>query len=494
MFSFIKTKQCPCKKQQAIKTCADCSISYCNDCLKPCASCKLRSHQNTKSKVICNNCGITCSKCSEVICKGCQNNICKCAQFQCLNCFQEKLFKCGVCGLSICKQCSVLCPNCSKAICTDCQRVCKCSKIVGCKNCASLENLCKSCKKITCADHIKKCEMNCGTMQCTLKCMVECFRCKKKICLKCSKSCSCLLTLCPNHVYICKQFSKSCRKRVCDICAMVCKKCNDKFCEYDVVKCSKCKTKNTCITCSPQCSNCYLKLCPCAGPCKSCGINYFCTENWGQQLSCGFQCEACNNKCCRSCKTPSSKECKKCFQKKECRWNERETNGDFVIKIGDSKLNVHSDVLKQASPVFEAMLRLEMKEKLEGELVIDTGSKEAVTVLLNYIYFNGSISNSPNDAHVWFEVYQLAKMYEIKNLPQLAVSEICKLINKQNVLDILAMSFSEGVDEVLEKCFEVMNISQDSRWIILLMLRSNLDLQKRVKYLEEKFEKYIKKR
>uniref|UniRef100_A0A914LCV2 BTB domain-containing protein n=1 Tax=Meloidogyne incognita TaxID=6306 RepID=A0A914LCV2_MELIC len=88
---------------------------------------------------------------------------------------------------------------------------------------------------------------------------------------------------------------------------------------------------------------------------------------------------------------------------------------DFVIKIGDVKINVHRCILAQNSSVFLTMFeQTDMIEAKNGELEITDSSPECFQALIEYFYL-GQISSNILENNV-DDLYAIAHKYEVHSL------------------------------------------------------------------------------
>nr|CAD2151046.1 unnamed protein product [Meloidogyne enterolobii] len=89
------------------------------------------------------------------------------------------------------------------------------------------------------------------------------------------------------------------------------------------------------------------------------------------------------------------------------------TLSDFVIKIGDEKINVHRCILAQNSNVFLTMFKQkDMIEAKNGELEIVDSSPECFKAMIEYFYL-GKINSSNLLENNIDELYALANKYEV---------------------------------------------------------------------------------
>uniref|UniRef100_A0A915LNZ5 BTB domain-containing protein n=1 Tax=Meloidogyne javanica TaxID=6303 RepID=A0A915LNZ5_MELJA len=104
---------------------------------------------------------------------------------------------------------------------------------------------------------------------------------------------------------------------------------------------------------------------------------------------------------------------------------------DFVIKIGDVKINVHRCILAQNSSVFLTMFeQTDMIEAKNGELEITDSSPECFQALIEYFYL-GQISSNILENNV-DDLYAIAHKYEVHSLMDKCEIIMASSIDKTN--------------------------------------------------------------
>nr|CAD2195865.1 unnamed protein product [Meloidogyne enterolobii] len=86
------------------------------------------------------------------------------------------------------------------------------------------------------------------------------------------------------------------------------------------------------------------------------------------------------------------------------------TLSDFVIKIGDEKINVHRCILAQNSSVFLTMFEQNMIEARNGELEIVDSSPECFKAMIEYFY-HGKINSSSFSFYLIFIKNKIKVIY-----------------------------------------------------------------------------------
>ncbi len=102
---------------------------------------------------------------------------------------------------------------------------------------------------------------------------------------------------------------------------------------------------------------------------------------------------------------------------------------DFVIQCQDKYFSCHRFILKIRSPVFKAMLESDNTESTNGVLVIVDFDKEVVQSFLEYLY-----TDKCSDLTALAEdLLIIADKYDVQGLVAMAMNELGKNINEENV-------------------------------------------------------------
>jgi ribosomal protein S8 len=122
-----------------------------------------------------------------------------------------------------------------------------------------------------------------------------------------------------------------------------------------------------------------------------------------------------------------------------------ERNGkDFLIVIGDKKLKVHKQVLKDASLAFSGMLQSGMKEAIENKMIIEDFEFKIVEAAIKLLYgVNGLRKFSFEEMLV---LYRFADKYEIHHIMDLVEGYLIKEISSSNVVQLIQFSAPDSLN------------------------------------------------
>jgi hypothetical protein len=123
---------------------------------------------------------------------------------------------------------------------------------------------------------------------------------------------------------------------------------------------------------------------------------------------------------------------------------------DLKIKTSDQKLfKTHKLILRARSEYFDRMFSNNMKEKLKSEIVVEFDSR-IIKRLLRFIY-TGDINMKEANS---LELFEVAKFYEIKNLPETCLKSIQKNLKTENALETISYAIIYELDELFDLCIE----------------------------------------
>lgn len=122
-------------------------------------------------------------------------------------------------------------------------------------------------------------------------------------------------------------------------------------------------------------------------------------------------------------------DCKKMFESKRL--------SDFEVKSKDGDvIKAHKAILAARSPVFLAMLEVDMDEAKKGFVNVSDFGTKALTELLRYIYCN-EIEDIDEIAR---ELIFTAEKYDLEPLKKLCIESIIKTLTADNVVEALMIS------------------------------------------------------
>uniref|UniRef100_A0A0N5BT34 Speckle-type POZ protein (inferred by orthology to a human protein) n=1 Tax=Strongyloides papillosus TaxID=174720 RepID=A0A0N5BT34_STREA len=109
---------------------------------------------------------------------------------------------------------------------------------------------------------------------------------------------------------------------------------------------------------------------------------------------------------------------------------------DCVIKVGNSKMNVHKCILASRSEVFGSILADQQYESCSGIIEINGFRLEVVKEMINYLY----TGMSPNMDNMACEMLEIGEKYRLERLKLMAEESLLYSLSIENACDYLACS------------------------------------------------------
>lgn len=124
---------------------------------------------------------------------------------------------------------------------------------------------------------------------------------------------------------------------------------------------------------------------------------------------------------------------------------------DVTLVVEDREIKVHQLILAARSPVFNAMLSVDMREKREKRITIPDVSYVAAKEFLEFIY-SAQLKTTKNAK----DLLILAEMYQITDLKNACENILVAQLNKENALDYLyAANLYSCKPKLKKKAFEI---------------------------------------
>lgn len=133
---------------------------------------------------------------------------------------------------------------------------------------------------------------------------------------------------------------------------------------------------------------------------------------------------------------------------------ETESHTDIILEIGETKLKAHKSILCARSPVFAAMLSLNMFECQSGVIEI-TDTDTTVMKELLYFMYTDQLSSPTILKDQSESLFCAASKYQIMGLVTICEDQICHDVNLENILSILCLSDTYGSSRIKEKAFQL---------------------------------------
>ena len=123
---------------------------------------------------------------------------------------------------------------------------------------------------------------------------------------------------------------------------------------------------------------------------------------------------------------------------------------DFKLKCSDDEvLTCHKVILAARSPVFYAMMSIDMKEAQQGFAEVPDFDSKLMEQVLHFIYCNKVI----NLEELSYQLIFAAEKYELKELKRMCIEHIIKNLKIENVTESLIISNRiSGSDKMFTKC------------------------------------------
>lgn len=133
---------------------------------------------------------------------------------------------------------------------------------------------------------------------------------------------------------------------------------------------------------------------------------------------------------------------------------------DFIIKTEKKEFKVHKITLSARSDYFAAMFRSDMKEVKTGVMTIENTRPEVIEELLQFVYAD----MSPKLSEMYFELFEAAHFYEIRDLERLCIDHMATHMCADNITAIL--SYCDKYSQSDLKCVALKFIDDHEEMIV----------------------------
>eukprot|EP01095_Lingulamoeba_sp_RSL-Kostka_P001116 TRINITY_DN1159_c1_g1_i1.p1 TRINITY_DN1159_c1_g1~~TRINITY_DN1159_c1_g1_i1.p1 ORF type:complete len:303 (-),score=103.13 TRINITY_DN1159_c1_g1_i1:105-1013(-) len=128
---------------------------------------------------------------------------------------------------------------------------------------------------------------------------------------------------------------------------------------------------------------------------------------------------------------------------------------DITFIVEDQEIHAHKCILYARSEYFKALLsNNDMKENKNNKILINEITYDTLIVILQWIY-TGTINSIKDE--ILIDVLQASDKFLLSNLKKKASNYIRLGITKNNVLDILRLSFLYHANELQYFCYDFIN-------------------------------------
>ena len=129
---------------------------------------------------------------------------------------------------------------------------------------------------------------------------------------------------------------------------------------------------------------------------------------------------------------------------------------DIQLKCKDQTFNCHRVLLAGKSPVFDAMLHIDMEEASSGCIEIRNMKPRILNAVLEFIYSNKiETKKLRDDPDFAGDLLAAAEMYDMPRLKQICEDELCDILAVNNVLLLLEAGDTHRATKLKEKALKM---------------------------------------
>uniref|UniRef100_A0A905AW16 BTB domain-containing protein n=1 Tax=Glossina morsitans morsitans TaxID=37546 RepID=A0A905AW16_GLOMM len=141
---------------------------------------------------------------------------------------------------------------------------------------------------------------------------------------------------------------------------------------------------------------------------------------------------------------------------------------DFSLQVDDETIFVHKWLLVAASPYFEAMLRNDMKEKVQGTAELIDVDAFAVKAVIEYIY-TGSIQVTESNA---LSLLSAADLLQIDWVKEQCCQLLKRVLNPTNCFSLQRYADMHSCDVLYDDCHKYIlenfqQLTNTEEWLLL---------------------------
>lgn len=122
-------------------------------------------------------------------------------------------------------------------------------------------------------------------------------------------------------------------------------------------------------------------------------------------------------------------------------------NHDLILKVGDTELKAHQDILRARSEVFKSMLSHDGIEKNSRVIDIPDCDPQAMKQFLTYIY-SGTVDAI--DQSTMLKLYYIANKYDVIGLKKECGNFIKNLLSDTNFFEVIQFALNHSDSSLLE--------------------------------------------
>lgn len=128
---------------------------------------------------------------------------------------------------------------------------------------------------------------------------------------------------------------------------------------------------------------------------------------------------------------------------------------DVVLISRDRKqFHAHRLILSKRSPVFQAMLRSDMKERISGKIHSEDFSGKCLKLLVHFLY-TGCLEKEWADSYVIYEVTYAADKYQLEDLWRLLDESLRIVCKPDDALKMLRLTNQISLKEAVKRLLQL---------------------------------------
>jgi len=166
----------------------------------------------------------------------------------------------------------------------------------------------------------------------------------------------------------------------------------------------------------------------------------------------------------------------------------KETNSDIRFIINGTKIPAHKFVLSVKNPKFAQLIQENIND---NEIDLDIESIEAFKIILKYFYSEKFQMVNETDYLMAFQVFKLAKSFEIRRLMSLIEESLAKMIFFNNYIEIYKFADSNQLNELMKAWMGFVFTNSNTVIANELFLNESLEITEKILSSLNAEQKYI---
>lgn len=144
---------------------------------------------------------------------------------------------------------------------------------------------------------------------------------------------------------------------------------------------------------------------------------------------------------------------------------EEEAFTDFTFIVEGREIKVSKLILATRSDVFRKMFETNMQEKKQGKVDIVDVTYSGFRSLVKFIY-----SSKLEAKDLETDILVAADKYNVVDVKQAYTELALKSLKKENIDEMMILAHKHNLEELLEKCFKMINSNNENKEVIKKLL------------------------